>query len=781
MDSARILLGLAVGAILPSCARQAPSPPSAPPVVAALEMANAEGPGLDVRVRGLVLLGELGCVACHAQGPAEAPVEVPRGPDLANVGSRVQADHLVRFLEAPLDVEPGTRMPDLLREREPAARRRSAEALAHYLRSMASRIADVEPVDQASAARGQQWFHTIGCVACHAPRDTAGAEQALAGSEPLGRLNGKYVLSSLRAFLLAPHAVRPAARMPDFHLSPSEAHDLSHYLLVGAGDAPSLPPAPIDPTKVRTGRALFAERACAACHALADPELGAFRPAPPLRSLEPGGGCLSGREGPWPHYALTADQRADIQTAIAAIATPLANPDRIEQLLVSRNCTACHRRNAIGGFTSARQAFVTSDDPSLGEDGRLPPTLDGVGAKLRQAWLVDSIAHGQAIRPYLHTRMPGFGIELATELAALFAQADVLPSLEIAPLPADEKASRAITDLGRELVGDKGMNCITCHVFAGDRVGAMGAVDLVDSTAERLRPEWFAHFLRNPFRFKPGTLMPQFFPDGTSVRPELGGGDTQKQIDAIWHYLAQGRNTSKPSGMRRPPLELVVDDEAVLLRRSVQNTGKRGISVGYPLGVNVTFDAERLALNQIWWGGFIDASPVWTGQGSGEARILGKHLATLPNGPAFVVFADQDAPWPSASRRDLGHRFLGYELDARQRPTFRYVCEGVTILDTLREMPIPDAPAEARPTLRRTLQFAGPTDKALTFRAARDSRIEDLSEGVVQVGASLRLRLPPHSFRIRTVDADRELLVTIAIERGHASLVVDYAWQEVPK
>ncbi len=783
MNAARILAALVAAALLPGCTEHRSDPPPAPPVVAGLATATPDRPphpGLDARVRGMVLLGELGCVACHAQGPDEAAVEVPRGPDLATVGSRVQADHLERFLEAPLTTEPGTRMPDLLRDREPAARRAAAAALAHYLRSLAPPIANVEPVDPAAAARGRDLFHTIGCVACHAPRDAAGAELPLP-AEPLGRLHTKYVLASLRSFLLAPHDARPAARMPDLRLSPSEAHDLSHYLLAGDGDAPPATTAAIDPAQVRTGRALFAERGCAACHALADAERGASRAAKPLRSLDPTAGCLSGRDGPWPHYPVTDDQRADLRTAMAAIALPLPDEARIRQLLTSRNCTACHQRDELGGIAGERQPFVTSNDPSLGEDGRVPPTLSGVGSKLQRGWLVDTIAHGQSIRPYLRTRMPGFGAEFAEELAALLARTDELPPLGIAALPDDEQQARAVLDLGRELVGDKGMNCITCHVFAGEKVGTMAAVDLIDSTAQRLRPEWFAHFLRSPFRFKPGTLMPQFFPDGKTVRPELGGGDTKRQIDAMWHYLAQGRNTRQPSGMRRPPLELVVGDDAVLLRRSVQNTGKRGISVGYPLGVNVTFDAERLGLNQIWWGRFVDASPVWRGQGSGEARILGTQVATLPKGPAFVVLPSADAPWPTASRRDLGQQFLGYDLDARQRPTFRYVAAGVTIHDTPRELPPTDAPTGTRPALRRTLEFRGAVDGTLTFLAARDGRIELLGDGEVQVGTSLRLRLPPKSFRIRTVAAERELLVAIALEHGRAELVVDYAWQEAPR
>ena len=77
--------------------------------------------------------------------------------------------------------------------------------------------------------------------------------------------------------------------------------------------------------------------------------------------------------------------------------------------------------------------------------------------------------------------------------------------------------------------------------------------------------------------------------------------------------------------------------------------------------------AERLALNQLWWGRFVDASGVWTSQGHGEARILGKERVALPNGPAFAVLASDDAPWPTATRRELGQRWLGYDLDAQQR------------------------------------------------------------------------------------------------------------------
>ena len=69
---------------------------------------------------------------------------------------------------------------------------------------------------------------------------------------------------------------------------------------------------------------------------------------------------------------------------------------------------------------------------------------------------------------------------------------------------------------------------------------------MLHSTGKRLRPEWFKRFMLDPYAFKPGTLMPKFYPDGKSTRPEIADGDVDKQIDGMWHYLAKGRTVRKP-------------------------------------------------------------------------------------------------------------------------------------------------------------------------------------------------------------------------------------------
>lgn len=813
------VLLLVVSVTLPSCRDAASEVPAAPPVVAAL--ARHE---LSPRVRALVLRDELGCAACHADAPA-APA--PRGPDLASVAGRVRPAYLIAFLRAPHAVEPGTAMPDVLHGRGERERSEAAANLAAYLQSFGAATiganAAAPATDADAVATGRTLFHEIGCAACHAPRAADGRELPLPGSTPMALLAAKYTHATLQAFLLAPHEARPARRMPDLRLAPAEAHALAHFLLAATDDAATngaagaanaaanaraggaaqtggtstatvatpnaasnapaadvgnaapkdRSPAPPDPARVAAGRAEFAVRGCVHCHPLADPLRPPSPAAKPLAALDPTRGCLSGAAGSWPHYALTEAQRNDLAATVGAHAAPPTADEHLQRLLTGRDCTACHTRDDWAKLGDARQPFFVSADLSLGEDGRLPPTLTGVGAKLQPGWLHAAIAHGQAERPYLRTRMPGFGPQLADDLAARLAGTDTLPPIPLLPPPAEGDPQREERELGRTLVGDKAMNCITCHTFAGDRAGSMAAIDLVATTGQRLRPEWFAHFLRDPVRVRPDTLMPRFFVDGTSTRPEHAGGDVDRQIAAMWRYLAEGRNVGKPSGIRRAPIELEVGDEAVLLRRSAPHTGKRAISVGLTGGVNFTFDAERLALNQLWRGRFVDAAPVWTSQGSGEVRLLGDGRQQLPAGPVFATLADPDAPWPTADRRELGHRWLGYDLDAQQRPTFRYTCGAVTIADAPVERP-PTPGSDQPPGLRRTLTFAAEQPTTLQFRAAVAARIDELGAGRVQVGDGLELQLPVGSYRLLDRDGGRELRVAIPVPTTGASLILDY-------
>ena len=743
-----------ITAILTGCAKSTVERPNVAPVVPGLHESK-----LASHVRGRVLLGELGCTNCHASG--ETPIESREAPDLANLSSRVQASYLKPFLISPHAMEPTTVMPDMLRHLNGAELEQAADELSHYLRSHSSTSLSSSPIDSEAAARGASLYESIGCKSCH-----------FATSDSRVRLTQKYTVDSLQTFLLAPHSARPAKRMPAMRLSPAEAYELANHMLA-AGAPKDQPTAATDTRKADAGRQRFESLGCANCHNLPDTKRAASSESKPLNSLRMNQGCMSPEIGAWPHYALSEEQIEDLTAALTTLADKLQPEARVQQLMASRNCFTCHIRGEIDGVAGHQDDFQTHD-ASIGQDGRLPPTLTGVGGKLQHDWLVNSIAHGQHERSYLKTRMPGFGENFANTLSDALEAVDEVPAFPVEALPKGRKEAEVITKVGRELIGVKGMNCITCHSFAGEKAGAMGAIDLVHSTGRRLRPEWFAGFIRHPFRFKPTTLMPQFYPDGISTRPDIADGDPQKQIDAMWHYLAKGRNVGKPRGMHYPEIELEVDQEAVMLRRSVQNTGKRGISVGYPDGVNITFDAETLSINQIWWGRFLDARPVWTGQGSGQAHILSRKRAMLAKGPAFAVI-DEGEPWPTISRRDQGDRYLGYDLDDQRRPTFRYTAAGLTITDTPTQSVV-----DGKTSLLRSLAVDGEQTQTY-FRAAQHKNIEQASAHNFRIGKSLNIDTGGLPATIIAAGDESELRIMIDLKNGHAEAVLKYTWIEEGK
>ncbi|RMF42579.1 MAG: hypothetical protein D6753_07195, partial [Planctomycetota bacterium] len=362
---------------------------------------------------------------------------------------------------------------------------------------------------------------------------------------------------------------------------------------------------------------------------------------------------------------------------------------------------------------------------------RIPPSLTGVGAKLKPGWLRDVLVNHRSVRPYMLTRMPQFGKANIGHLPSLFRQTDALPDIEFATWP-DRKEAK---ERGLELVGNRGLNCVACHTYKYKTSDTMPAVDLTEM-AERLEKKWFYHYMLDPQKFSPNTVMPSFWPGGRPIRADLEG-TPHEQIEAIWQYLEDGRQARTPRGVIQEPLIIVVGDEARMLRRKYPGVGKRGIGVGYPGGVNLVYDAEQMRLGGLWQGGFVDAVAVWTGQGSGNVRPLGR-VHPFGAGPDLD---DRHQPWVVNEGRPPQHRFRGYRLDEKQRPTFLYSVGEVTIEDFFHEQAPDDS--EAR-VLKRSVTIASPSDRpGLRFRIASGKQIERLDASTFEIDQGFVVRVPP--------------------------------------
>ncbi len=191
-----------------------------------------------------ITFGEYNCAACHPAGPAvEKRLASRPSPRLGRDGARLSPAWIRAFLIKPTAETPATMMPDMLHALPAAEKAEAAEDLTHYLVSLQNQaIVPGIAFDSAMANAGKELFHTVGCVACHAPRELpANGEQPPAGkaeiAEPaknsvmLGDLGKKFGVNELAAFLRDPLKTRPGGRMPAQRLTEREARAVAMYLL----------------------------------------------------------------------------------------------------------------------------------------------------------------------------------------------------------------------------------------------------------------------------------------------------------------------------------------------------------------------------------------------------------------------------------------------------------------------------------------------------------------------------------------------------------------------
>ncbi len=545
-----------------------------PPVFPALEL------GWENFDPGERLLAELHCGACHTATPAVAGrLQTPPAPDLRRAGARLRPEFLRAWLADPLSTKPGTTMPDVLGRLSPDERSRAVEELVHYLVSLSPEPAPAAPPAGGNLAvrQGRVLYHQVGCVACHAPFEPAAAvfpQSVGAPTDPdalrytlarlqetspaLPELAAKYRPGALAQFLADPLAVRPAGRMPSLNLTEAEALALAAYLngvTARAGPATDTTSFELDPALARRGHRRFGELGCAACHDLDDPASAAppADRAPPLDALNPDAplGCLAPAPGPRAaRYFLSPEQRDALRATLrgrerlSRAPTPV---ERVTHTLVALNCTACHSRDGLGGPSPSRADYFTSlSEADLGDEGRLPPHLSGVGHKLRADWLGQVLTNRATVRPYLAVRMPQFGAAHVGALAEQLRAADTW-----SPTPAVPEGD---AEAGRRLVGTGGYGCIQCHRWGPYEALGTSVMDLAQM-ARRLEWPWFRAYLLDPTGLRPGTRMPAFWPEGRATVPTILEGDTERQLAAIWAYLCRGREAEPPPGMQegRPP------------------------------------------------------------------------------------------------------------------------------------------------------------------------------------------------------------------------------------
>lgn len=538
--------------------------------------------------------------------------------------------------------------------------------------------------------------------------------------------------------------------------------------------------AELDPAKVAKGRELFSSMGCAACHELT---MDGQRLVSTLTSpaATPVGGCLSGDIGgvasKAPDFGLDARQRqAIIATLVSKQPASVDPKSAIAFTMETLNCYACHKRGEIGGPERDRDAAFVTTIPEMGDEGRVPPPLDGVGDKLNAKWLKHVMENGANDRPYMKTRMPKFGQKNVGEITEAFAKVDLKTE---APGVKFTEAAHRIQSSGRKMVGDKGgLACVKCHSFDKYKATGIQALDLTTMT-NRLRKDWFQRYLVNPQNYRPGTRMPTGFPGGVSVLPDMLDGEPATQIAAIWDYLKLGKNAPLPAGLSGGLIELKPTTEPIIYRNFIAGLSPRGIAVGYPEKAHLAWDAEQFSIGLIWHGAFIDASKHWNGRGQGRQSPMGDHVMEMVKGQPFAKLESADSPWPTVEPRKAGYRFKGYRLDENGRPAFQYQFGAVTVNDHC--VPKTGGSSDEYASFERTISLTSQTAEMLHFRVAVGDSIESLGDGrflidqAVTVGINTMPVVAKANVRQRD-DGKYELIARAFFDDGKVNIVETIEW-----
>ncbi|WP_231744034.1 family 16 glycoside hydrolase [Stieleria neptunia] len=745
--------------------------------------------------RGKRLYHRVGCVACHA---AFDGTETPRATTvpLGQVDAKYTVDSLAQLIAQPHAVRQGARMPSLVGSMG------DAYAIASYLtRNVTERASDAKFRRQIYKGQWERLpdFDALTPVAEDLvsdlqlkhdgdPANTAMVFESQIRIAAAGRYPFSIASDDGSRLIIGPHqidndGIHPVVtKQATFELAAGiypvriewfnkgggvglEAHvedpllgrvPLREVITDGKEDSGPLLASEFrpDPNSVDSGRQLFQSTGCASCH-----EFQSTRPAarqiPGLADVRTDRGCLANSVSrPAVDFHLSPRQRLAIERAIElrkkqhSSAHSITDADLVHLTMAGLNCYACHRRGEFGGPEAARDASFQTTTAEMGWESRLPPPLDGVGDKLKSDYLTDLFAAGANERPYMLTRMPGFGAGHLDLLHQSLVRLDRQGSSDDAAL--SELADQVHVNDGRKLVGATGLSCIKCHSYNDVKGGGIGVIDLL-AMPKRLRADWFNRYLQDPTKYRPGTRMPNSFPDGKSSFTSLYHGDPAKQVAAMWSYLAAGTSAKEPPGLRVGAILLAAAERPRIYRNFFEGVSGRGIAVGFPGEVNLIWDAERMGLNSVWKHEFIDAARHWTGRGQGRTTPAGDSIHTLEPWTPLAHGDSIDMTWPGESGRELGYRFGGYRLDEGGNPTFLYSIDDARVTDSIR--PLGPGGFERQLTITRVSDDQSP---GLIWRIAQAATIETAGDDLYQIGP-LKLSVRGAECEIVSVDGRSEL------------------------
>ncbi len=513
--------------------------------------------------KGKELFISLGCHGCHNVEGYENLHKA--APSLKRVGSKVDPSWLVRWIKEPGKYLPDTKMPNFRLSEEEAL------SIAAYLISQSdSNYHEPIKYSKGNAKNGETLFKTVGCLGCHKIGSDGNAF-----APNLSNVANKVKPDWLVNWFLDPKGYNPHTVMPKFRLTAQQAQDLSTFLLTAGAKQPDskYEEEVKSQERIKKGKELIAKRGCSACHDINGVEN--VRIGPELNKI---GAKLAHHldfgnthdvEHTWvswienklkdptiynteviqanmPTFNLSDNDRKAVAVFLRSLAGKVMPSNFIKQLsarefeidqgrkaIARYNCKGCHKIDNEGGGILKFYKGKFNAPPPL-EMGGLH-----VGDRLKDSWMYSFLREPSPVRGWLKVKMPTFlfsqdDIYYITRYFVNFAEDKVPYERGIRDIPPDDYLKE-----GRKLV--LAFECEECHDQKGSRGPKFSVV------SKRVRKDWAKNWLKNTQTLYPGTKMPDHWPlkDGKRVvlskfpkAMDMLDGDVDKQIDAIWEYIA---------------------------------------------------------------------------------------------------------------------------------------------------------------------------------------------------------------------------------------------------
>ena len=255
--------------------------------------------------------------------------------------------------------------------------------------------------------------------------------------------------------------------------------------------------------------------------------------------------------------------------------------------------------------------------------------------------------------------------------------------------------------------------------------------------------------------------MPSFWPNGKAVSP-IFGRNTERQIDSIWVYLNEFKQTRLPEGLeKKGGFELKPDKRPIVFRTFMEDVGTHAIAIGYPASIHAAFDSEQVRWALMWRGKFLDAESTWDDRFTPLTPPLGKNVVTLGSGPAVAILKNLKQPWPKD-----GLQMQGYRLAKDDTPILLYSHGTTTITDAL---------TPRGKGMRRQMEFTG-TKSDLWVRLATAKVFLNDKPGIWSTDSKLSIIAPTAQFR--RIGETSELIAPVKFdESGKATIEMEWHWQ----